>query len=64
MPSWAVGLDRNKRFSDDPFLFFKSVGDILNMHLNFKCTYSECRQLLLGCQQSIRLEVAEMIFYV
>lgn len=64
MPSWVVGLKHNKRFSDDLSLFTKSVGDILNIHLNFKCLYSECRQLLLDCQQSIQLEVAEMIFYV
>ena len=55
MPSWAVGLDRNRRFSDDLFPFTKSVGDILNIHLIFKCMCSEYRQLLFDCQESVLL---------
>ena len=53
MPSWAVGLKRNRRFSDDPFPF--NQVNILDMHLTFKCMYSECRQLLFGCQESVLL---------
>ena len=62
MPSWAVGLDRNRRVSDDLFPFTKSVGDILNMYLKFKCMYSECRQLFLIVSNRYCTNVPEMIF--
>jgi len=42
-------------FQTTPFLLIKSIGDILDMHLTFKCMYSECRQLLFDCQESVLL---------